>query len=50
MLLSRQANAGNVEVVSGPPLSLAGFSLRVASRDERRYCAAADSDPAFLTR
>ncbi|XP_073955626.1 uncharacterized protein [Choristoneura fumiferana] len=44
------ANAGNVEVVSGPPLSLAGFSLRVTSRDERLYCAAADTDPAFLTR
>ncbi|XP_063381633.1 uncharacterized protein LOC134668084 [Cydia fagiglandana] len=44
------ANAGNVEVVQPPPLTLNSFSLRLVSRDERLYSAAADSDPAFLTR
>ncbi|XP_052754829.1 uncharacterized protein LOC113509824 isoform X2 [Galleria mellonella] len=38
------ANAGNVEVVPGAPLSLNSFSLRLLSTDERRYCAAAAAD------
>jgi CO dehydrogenase/acetyl-CoA synthase gamma subunit (corrinoid Fe-S protein) len=39
-----QANAGNVEIVQGAPLSLDSFSVRSVSDDARRYCAAADAD------
>ncbi|XP_049872857.1 uncharacterized protein LOC126371578 [Pectinophora gossypiella] len=39
------ANAGNVEVVQGPPLSLNSFSLRLLSADPRLYCAAAAAEP-----
>ncbi|KAM3960067.1 uncharacterized protein ACR2FA_005867 [Aphomia sociella] len=38
------ANAGNVEVVPGAPLSLNSFSLRLLSTDARGYCAAAAAD------
>ncbi|CAK1585063.1 unnamed protein product [Parnassius mnemosyne] len=42
------ANAGNVEVVQGPPLTLNSFSVRVLSTDERLYRALADADENFL--
>ncbi|XP_075975642.1 uncharacterized protein LOC142976243 isoform X2 [Anticarsia gemmatalis] len=42
------ANAGNVEIVSGAPLSLDSFSLRLLSSDTRRYSAAAAADEHFL--
>lgn len=39
-----QANAGNVQVVEGPPLEGSAFSLRLLSTDERLYSAAAAAD------
>lgn len=39
-----QANAGNVEVVQGPPLTLNSFSVRLLTPDERLYTAAAAAD------
>ncbi|XP_059045623.1 condensin-2 complex subunit H2-like [Achroia grisella] len=38
------ANAGNVEVIQGPPLSLNSFSLQLLSTDTQQYCAAVAAD------
>ncbi|RVE43662.1 hypothetical protein evm_011702 [Chilo suppressalis] len=42
------ANAGNVEIIQGGPLTLNSFSVRLLSTDERLYCAAAAADIAAL--
>ncbi|KAF9824372.1 hypothetical protein SFRURICE_002034 [Spodoptera frugiperda] len=39
------ANSRNVEVLAGPALSVAEFSLRLLSMDERRYSEAAAQEP-----
>lgn len=39
------ANSRNVEVLAGPALSVAEFSLRLLSLDERRYSEAAAQEP-----
>ncbi|CAG9788004.1 unnamed protein product [Diatraea saccharalis] len=40
-----EANAGNVEIVPGPPLTLDSFSVRLVTADPRLYCAAPAPDP-----
>ncbi|XP_039755199.1 uncharacterized protein LOC120630113 [Pararge aegeria] len=39
------ANAGNVEIIQGAPLSLDSFSVRLLSDDQRLYCAALAPPP-----
>ncbi|XP_046977707.1 condensin-2 complex subunit H2-like [Vanessa cardui] len=42
------ANAGNVQIVQGPALTLNTFSVRLVSTDERLYRTAAAADEQFL--
>ncbi|XP_050348274.1 uncharacterized protein LOC126772140 [Nymphalis io] len=42
------ANAGNVQIVQGPPLTLNTFSVRLVSTDERLYRTVAAADEQFL--
>ncbi|CAH2046651.1 unnamed protein product, partial [Iphiclides podalirius] len=42
------ANAGNIEIVQGPPLTMNSFSVRLLSTDERLYRAVTAADEQIL--
>ncbi|XP_068633938.1 condensin-2 complex subunit H2-like isoform X2 [Battus philenor] len=42
------ANAGNIDMIQGAPLTLNSFSVRLVSTDERLYRAVATADEQFL--